>query len=62
MHAVRVLFVLQALRDQGLASNDLERAGALAMDCFYLWGDCGEYRTARSRFIDLLPPGFVLWF
>ena len=62
MGAVRVLFVLNALHDQGLCTNDIGRAGALAMDCYDLWGDCAEYRAARARFIALLPPGFVLWF
>lgn len=62
MGAVRVLFVLNALSAQGLMTNELGRAGALAMDCFDLWGDCGEYRAARAQFIALLPPGFVLQF
>ena len=61
MGAVRVLFVLNALYDQGLCTNDIGRAGALAMDCYDRWGDCGEYRAARARFIDMLPHGFVLW-
>ena len=60
MGAVRVLFVLNALHDQGLITNEIGRAGALAMDCYDRWGDCGEYRTARAQFIALLPPGFVL--
>ena len=62
MGAVRVLFVLNALSAQGLMTNELGRAGALAMDCYDLWGDCGEYRAARAQFIALLPPGFVLQF
>lgn len=60
MGAVRVLFVLNALHDQGLITNEIGRAGALAMDCYDRWGDCGEYRAARAQFIALLPPGFVL--
>jgi len=61
MGAVRVLFVLQALRAQGLSTYQVEAAGVRAMDCFDRVGDCVEYRAARAQFIAVLPPGFVLW-
>lgn len=61
MGAVRVLFVLQALQAQGMATPAIERAGACAMDISDLWGDCGAYRAACGKFIALLPANFVLF-
>lgn len=60
MPDIRLWFVLFALRDQGLDTPELERAANIAIDLFERAGDCPQFYAARSRFIELLPPQFVL--
>lgn len=58
---IRLWFVLFALRDQGLDTPELTRAAYVAIDLFERVGECPRFYAARSRFVRMLPPGFVLW-
>lgn len=58
---IRLWFVLFALRDQDLATAELTRAAYVAIDIFEREGECARFVAARSQFIGMLPPGFVLW-
>ena len=58
---IRLWFVLFALRDQGLDTPELTHAAQVAIDIFERAGECPQFCAARSRFIAMLPPGFVLW-
>jgi len=60
MSDVRLWFVLFALRDQGLDTAELTRAAFVAIDLFERVGECPRFWAARSQFIAMLPPGFVL--
>lgn len=61
MPDIRLWFVLFALRGQGLDTPDLTRAAYIAIDIFERAGECPQFCAARSQFIGMLPPGFVLW-
>lgn len=60
MADIRLWFVLFALRDQGLETPELTRAALVAIDLFERLGECPRFWAARTQFIAMLPPGFVL--
>ncbi len=57
----RLWFVLFALRSQGFDTPEITRAAYVAIDLYERAGECPRFCAARSQFIGMLPPGFVLW-